>query len=514
MGNSHDNEQILKKVLLIILDGWGIGDHLKSDAIFCAKKPNLDKFFQDYPNSRLKASGLSVGLPEGVMGNSEVGHLNLGAGRVVYQDLVRINLACEDGSLAKNSVLLEAFSQAKQSGRRLHFIGLLSDAGVHSMDSHLYKLCELARQSGIGNIFVHALGDGRDSDPKSGLGFVTEAEKRLSQSKAILATMIGRYYTMDRDKRWERIKEGYDLMVNGVGYKTKDFVEAIKESYAAGVTDEFLHPLVKVNDTGEPIGLIRPDDVVICFNFRTERLREITIALTQEDLPEFGLKKIPLHYYTLTKYDDKFVGVKAIFEKDKINNTLGEVVSRAGLKQLRLAETEKYAHVTFFFSGGREEEFAGEERILISSPKVATYDLQPEMSAFAVKDALISNLTKDFSFICLNFANCDMVGHTGNYQAMIEAVESVDACVGEVVESARRKGYDILIVADHGNAEVAINADGSPNTAHSLNPVPCLLISEDYQKINDGILADVAPTVLKIMGLPIPDDMTGQVLVQ
>jgi 2,3-bisphosphoglycerate-independent phosphoglycerate mutase len=513
MDFKHDDKKISRKVILMILDGWGIGDHSRNDAVFCAPKPNLDEFFEHYPNSCLKASGLSVGLPEGVMGNSEVGHLNLGAGRVIYQDLVRINLACADGSLANNTVLLEAFGLAKQPGRRLHFIGLLSDAGVHSMSSHLYKLCELASQNGLRDIFVHALGDGRDSDPRSGLGFVKEAEEKLGRSNAVLSTMIGRYYTMDRDKRWERIKEGYDLMTSGSGHRTEDFISAIEESYAAGITDEFLRPLVKTNGAGDPVGLIRPDDVVICFNFRTERLREITVALTQKDMPEFGLQTMPLHYYTLTKYDDSFVGVKAIFEKDKISNTLGEIVSRSGLRQLRLAETEKYAHVTFFFSGGREEKFVGEERILIPSPKVATYDLQPEMSAFAVKDALISNLAQDFSFICLNFANCDMVGHTGNYPAIIKAVESVDTCVGEAVRSAQAHGYDVLIIADHGNAESAVNPDGSPNTAHSLNPVPCLLISSDYKKIRDGILADIAPTILKMMGLAIPDDMTGQTLV-
>lgn len=502
-----------KKMILMILDGWGIGDRSRADAVFEASTPNLDNLFLKFPNSTLSASGLSVGLPEGVMGNSEVGHLNLGAGRIIYQDLVKINLACENGDLAKNPVLLEAFNKARENGR-LHFIGLLSDAGVHAMNSHLYKLCDLAKLSGVNNVFVHALGDGRDTDPHSGYEFIKEAEEKFKKNGSVLASLVGRYYTMDRDKRWERIKEGYDLMVKGKGLAVIDFLPAIKEFYEQGITDEFLSPMIKVGDDNKPLGLIEPDDVVICFNYRTERLREITIALTQENLPEFEMEKLPLSYYTLTKYDDKFKGVKAIFEKEKLKNTLGEVIALNDLKQLRIAETEKYAHVTFFFSGGQEEEFLNEERILIPSPKVATYDLTPEMSAFKIKDSLVKDIReKQPDFVCVNFANGDMVGHTGVYAATIKAIESVDICAGEVVAEARKFGYDILITADHGNAELALNIDGTPNTAHSLNPVPCLLISDEYKKIDSGSLADIAPTILKIMNLPIPPEMTGRSLV-
>jgi len=503
-----------KKIILIILDGWGIGDRSSLNAIFNAKKPNLDYLFSKYPSSRLQASGSAVGLPVGVIGNSEVGHLNLGAGRVVYQDLVKINLAAANGELARNKILLEAFALAKESNRKLHFIGLISDAGVHAMNTHLYKLCDLAKANGLSRVFIHGLTDGRDSDPRSGVKFIAELEKHLVDSAGVLATLIGRYYTMDRDRRWERIKKGYDLMTKGIGRPTKNMIKAIEESYAAGITDEFLEPLVKIDENNEPVGLIEAGDIVICFNYRTERLREITEVLTQQDVPEMGMKTLPLRYYTLTTYDDKFKKVQAIFIKEKIQHTLGEVLAEQGRRQLRLAETEKYAHVTFFFSGGREEKFSGEERILIASPKVATYDLQPEMSAPAIAQEAIKNINSQrFSFICLNFANGDMVGHTGVYPAIIKAIETVDDCVGRIVEVAKTNGYTVLIVSDHGNAEAAINIDGSPNTAHSLNPVPCLLIDDNYSSIKDGKLADVAPTILKILDLPIPSDMKGEVLV-
>ena len=503
-----------KKTILIILDGWGIGDRSRSDAIFSAATPNLDKLMEQYPHSCLQASGLSVGLPEGVMGNSEVGHLNLGAGRVIYQDLVRINSACANGDLAKNKILLKAFAEAREGNRRLHFIGLVSPVGVHSTSTHLYKLCDLAKENGLSRVFIHGLTDGRDSDPQSGAGYIAELKQHLASSVGTLASLIGRYYTMDRDQRWERIKKGYDLMVKGSGQPVTDLEKAVRDSYATGVNDEFLEPLIKVDEDNNPVGLIREDDVVICFNFRTERLREITSVLTQADRPEEGMKTLPLHYYTLTTYDDKFKNVTPIFTKEKIKNTLGELVSKAGLKQLRLAETEKYAHVTFFFSGGEENKFPGEERILIPSPKVETYDLQPEMSALAIRSEAIKNIKSgEASFICLNFANGDMVGHTGVYSAIVRAVEFVDTCVGEIVTAAQANDYAVLIVADHGNAEVAVNPDGSINTAHSLNPVPCLLINSSYPKISDGVLADVAPTILKIMDLPQPADMTGQPLI-
>ncbi len=505
-----------KKTILLILDGWGLGDGSRADAISQAETPNWDRLWSSYPHSSLQASGEAVGLPAGVMGNSEVGHLNIGAGRVVYQDLARINQACTDDSLASNPQLQEAFSLAKQAGRRLHFLGLLSDGGVHAMNTHLYYLCQAASRAGVKDVFVHALGDGRDTDPHSGLGFVREAEKELAKSGAILATMIGRYYTMDRDQRWERVKRGYDLLLKGEGKKVTDFPLAIEESYVAGVGDEFLEPLVKVDASGQPLGLVRPDDVFICFNYRTERLREISIALTQKNLPEHGLSKIPLYYYTLTKYDESFKDVKVILDKEKLRDTLGEVVSRNGLKQLRIAETEKYAHVTFFFSGGREEPFSNESRALIPSPHVATYDLQPEMSVFKITEALLAEIKKKSpDFICANFANGDMVGHTGVYEAILKAVSSVDVCLGDLSAAALQEGYNLLIIADHGNAEKALNPDGSSNTAHTTNPVPCLLISQTPEfSLADGSLADVAPTILSLLDLKKPTAMTGQSLLR
>jgi 2,3-bisphosphoglycerate-independent phosphoglycerate mutase len=504
---------VKKRMLLMILDGWGIGRKDKSDVIFTANTPNMDKLAQQYPTSQLLTSGRNVGLPDGVMGNSEVGHLNIGAGRVLYQDLVKINLACEDGSIFKNPALVQAFTYAKNNNKAVHFIGLISDGGVHSMDTHLYKLCDVTKEYGLDKVYIHAITDGRDTDPKSGFGFMTGLVNHLKTSNGKIATLIGRYYGMDRDKRWERVKESYDVMVHGKGTQSTDVLQAIKDSYANDVTDEFIKPVV-FTENGKPIGTIQENDVVICFNYRTDRLRETTVVLSQKDMPDFGMKTIPLQYYTMTRYDDSFKGVNIIYDKDNVNNTLGEIISANGLKQIRIAETEKYAHVTFFFSGGRETEFDGEKRLLVSSPKVATYDLQPEMSAVEVKNLLLPELNKhEADFICLNFANGDMVGHTGIYEAITKAVETVDACVGEVVSTARANGYDVMIIADHGNADFVVNEDGSPNTAHSLNPVPCILVTDDYKAIKPGVLADVAPTVLTVMGLPVPAEMTGKVLV-
>ncbi|HDR88324.1 MAG TPA: 2,3-bisphosphoglycerate-independent phosphoglycerate mutase [Bacteroidetes bacterium] len=503
-----------RKVLLMILDGWGIGDGSEADVIAHADTPNMDVLTGRYLHSRLLTSGENVGLPEGQMGNSEVGHLNIGAGRVVYQDLVRINLAIRNRSIEKNEELVKAFKYARDKKKSVHFIGLLSDGGVHSMDTHLYKLCDMTGDYGLEKVYIHALTDGRDTDPKSGKGYLADLLKHLKNSNGVVASLIGRYYTMDRDKRWERIKQGYDLMVHGKGKPTTDILQAIQESYDEGVTDEFIKPIVCTDRGGNPLGTIQEGDVVICFNFRTDRLREITIALTQKDFPEYDMHTIPLYYLTMTRYDDTFKNVRIIYEKQNVKNTLGEVVSREGLKQLRIAETEKYAHVTFFFSGGQETEFEGEKRIMIPSPKVATYDLKPEMSAYEVTDALVKELTnREHDFICLNFANGDMVGHTGVYEAIRKAIEAVDECVGKVVKTALENGYTPIIIADHGNADNAVNQDGSPNTAHSLNPVPCIVVSDDFSSVNDGILADVAPTILHLMGLKKPSEMTGKVLV-
>ena len=502
-----------RKVILMILDGWGIGNKTKSDVIYNSETPFVDSLYKNYPNSQLLTCGENVGLPDGQMGNSEVGHLNIGAGRVVYQDLVRINKAIEDNSIAQNETLVNAFNYAKEKNVAVHFIGLVSDGGVHSQDKHLYKLCDLTRDFGLNKVYIHALTDGRDVDPRSGLGFVKALQNHLDKSNGVIASLVGRYYGMDRDKRWERVKESYDLMVHGKGKQTSDIIKSIQESYDAGITDEFIKPIVKVNKDGEPVGKIQPNDVVICFNFRTDRLRETTIVLTQKDMPEFRMQTMPLHYVTMTRYDETFKNVHIVYDKDNLENTIGEIVSRSGKKQIRIAETEKYAHVTFFFSGGREEEFRGEKRILIPSPKVATYDLQPEMSAPLVKDAIVEELKKkETDFVCLNFANCDMVGHTGVYSAIKKAVETVDKCVGEVVETALANGYEAIIIADHGNADYAVNDDGSENTAHSLNPVPFILVSDRYKGVDNGILADVAPTILHIMGIDIPSEMTGKVL--
>ena len=503
-----------RKTLLMILDGWGIGDGSKADVISQVPTPNLSRYKKNYPSSMLHASGKDVGLPDGQMGNSEVGHLNIGAGRVIYQDLVKINKECKTGDIRRNKVLTDAFSYARDNAKQVHFMGLLSDGGVHSLDKHLYSLCDMTMDYGLKNVFIHGFGDGRDTDPRSGIGYMKNLLDHLKKSNGKVASFVGRFYAMDRDKRWERVKEAYDLIVSGTGTPAEDIIEALQESYNAGVTDEFMKPVVVTDNHGNPLGKIKEGDVIVFFNFRNDRAKELTIALTQRDMPECGMKTIPLYYCTMTPYDATFKGLHIIYPKENADNTIGEVLAAAGKHQLRIAETEKYAHVTFFFSGGREEKFVNEERIMISSPKVATYDLQPEMSAYGVTDAVIKAIESEkFDFICLNFANGDMVGHTGVYEAIEKAVKTVDECAGTVIKSARNFGYDVLVIADHGNADKALNEDGSPNTAHSLNPVPSILISDDFKKINEGILADVAPTLLKIMGVAIPKDMTGKILV-
>ena len=491
----------------MILDGWGIGAHGKGDVIFNTYTPYLDYLNATYPHSQLQASGENVGLPDGQMGNSEVGHLNIGAGRVVYQDLVKINRACADGSIRQNKEVVNAFTYAKQTGKNVHLMGLTSDGGVHSSLEHLITLCEIAKEYGIDNTFVHCLMDGRDTDPKSGVGFI----RTLLEKDIKVASIIGRFYTMDRDKRWERVKVGYDQLVHGEGKQSDDMVKAMLESYDEGVTDEFIKPIVNTKYDAT----IKEGDVVIFFNYRNDRAKEITIALTQKDMPEHGMTTIPgLQYYCMTPYDASFTGVHILFDKENVENTLVEYVSNQGLRQLHIAETEKYAHVTFFLNGGREEPYKNEDRILVPSPKVATYDLQPEMSAFSVCAKLVEAIRSDvYDFIVVNFANGDMVGHTGVYEAIAKAVTAVDACVHSVIEAARATGYEAIIIADHGNADNAINPDGTPNTAHSLNPVPFIYITEKKDTIvQNGILADVAPSILKIMGLPQPAEMTGHSL--
>lgn len=502
-----------KKLALIILDGWGKGDGTKSDAIANANTPFYDSLLEDYPHSWLKTSGEDVGLPDGQMGNSEVGHLNIGAGRVVYQDLVRINRACKDGSLAVNPALREAFEYAKENDKAVHFMGLVSDGGVHSSQEHLHALCDIAKDNGLEKVFIHAFMDGRDTDPHGGKGYLQKLEAHLENSVGKIASVIGRYYAMDRDRRWERVREAYELLVKGKGRASTSVIEAIEASYTNGVTDEFIKPIIIIKE-GKPIATIEEGDVVICFNFRTDRCREITIALTQTDMQEYGMKTMPLHYVTMARYDDTFKNVHVVFEKENLRNTIGEVLAKAGKTQVRIAETEKYPHVTFFFSGGREEPFENESRLLIPSPKVATYDMQPEMSAYQVKEAIVKDInTNQADFICLNFANPDMVGHTGVYEAIVKAVETTDECAKAVVKAGLAKGYSFIIIADHGNADFVINQDGSPNTAHTTNPVPCILIDADKKQIKDGRLADIAPTILNILGVAIPEEMTGEVLV-
>lgn len=502
------------KAVLIILDGWGIGDGSKADAIANAKTPFYKSLLANHPHSKLKTSGEDVGLPDGQMGNSEVGHLNIGAGRVVYQDLVKINLACRDHSIDKHPALLEALNYAKQNKKSLHFIGLVSDGGVHSSQEHLHHLLTVAKNNAVENVFVHAFTDGRDTDPKSGHGYLGKLLAHMQTSTGKLASITGRYYAMDRDKRWERVKVAYDAMVNGVGEKTTDALQSISNSYHAGVTDEFIKPIIVTHADGSPVAKIQEGDVVICFNFRTDRCREITIALTQKDMPEQGMKTIPLYYVTMTNYDHTYKNVHVIFDKDDLKMTMGEAIEKAKLKQIRIAETEKYPHVTFFFSGGREKEFEGETRIMIPSAKVATYDLKPEMSAIEVTDAIVPELEKgNPDFVCLNFANADMVGHTGDYAAVTKAIETVDKCLQRVVEAGMKQNYSFIIIADHGNADYMINEDGSPNTAHTKNPVPCILVNDHFKNIADGRLADLAPTLLTLMGVEIPKEMTGKVLV-
>ena len=502
-----------KKALLMILDGWGLGDQKKDDVIFNTPTPYWDYLMNNYPHSQLQASGENVGLPDGQMGNSEVGHLNIGAGRVVYQDLVKINRACADNSILQNPEIVSAFSYAKESGKSVHFMGLTSNGGVHSSMVHLFKLCDISKEYGIDNTFIHCFMDGRDTDPKSGKGFIEELSAHCEKSAGKIASIIGRYYAMDRDKRWERVKEAYDLLVNGQGKKATDMVQAMQESYDEGVTDEFIKPIVNANCDGT----IKEGDVVIFFNYRNDRAKELTVVLTQQDMPEAGMHTIPgLQYYCMTPYDASFKGVHILFDKENVANTLGEYIASKGLSQLHIAETEKYAHVTFFFNGGRETPFDNEDRILVPSPKVATYDLKPEMSAYEVKDKLVDAINENkYDFIVVNFANGDMVGHTGIYEAIEKAVVAVDACVKDVIEAAKAQGYEAIIIADHGNADHALNEDGTPNTAHSLNPVPCVYVTGNKAaKVEDGRLADVAPTILKIMGLEAPADMNGQILIK
>ncbi|MBQ3959675.1 MAG: 2,3-bisphosphoglycerate-independent phosphoglycerate mutase [Muribaculaceae bacterium] len=500
------------KALLMILDGWGIGPTEKSNAIYSTPTPYWDSLLEKYPHSQLMACGEDVGLPDGQMGNSEVGHLNIGGGRVVYQDLVKINKAIADGSIRKNPEIVKAYTYAKETGKGLHIMGLTSTGGVHSSLDHLFALCDIAKEYGLEKVFIHCFMDGRDTDPESGKGFVADVERHCAESAGVVSTIIGRYYAMDRDKRWERIKVAYDQLVNGEGKQSDNMTQAIQESYDEGVTDEFIKPIV--NSTVD--GRIKEGDVVIFFNYRNDRAKEITIALTQQDMPEQGMTTISgLQYFCMTPYDASFTGVNILFPKENVTNTLAEYLSSKGKKQLHIAETEKYAHVTFFFNGGREEPFEGEDRILVPSPKVATYDLKPEMSAYEVKDKLVAAIGEQkYDFIVVNYANGDMVGHTGVYDAIQKAVVAIDQCVNETVEAAKKAGYEVIIIADHGNADHAVNADGTPNTAHSLNPVPCIYVSENKQAhVKNGRLADVAPSILQIMGLEQPADMTGEKLI-
>jgi 2,3-bisphosphoglycerate-independent phosphoglycerate mutase len=501
-----------KKVILIIMDGWGLGKVKSSDAIQNANVPFVSSLYKKYPNATLVTCGEEVGLPDGQMGNSEVGHLNLGAGRIVYQELQRINVAIRTGEFAKNEVLLRAIRFAKQNNKKLHLLGLVSDGGVHSHINHVKAIASLCATEGLKDLLVHAFTDGRDTDPKSGLGFLTDLQEHLETTTGNIATITGRYYAMDRDKRWERVKLAYDALVNGIGEKTDDMLAAVKKSYQNDVTDEFIKPII--NST-LPNTQIQNDDVVICFNFRTDRCREITEVLTQTDMPEFGMHTLSLHYTTMTQYDHSFKNINVVFENDDLKNTLGDILYQNGKKQIRIAETEKYPHVTFFFSGGREKPFEGEKRIMAPSPKVATYDLKPEMSAYELTDFIIPEIeNKTADFICLNFANADMVGHTGVWNAVIKAVETVDKCVERVVTAALKNDYTVFLTADHGNADYEINEDGSPNTAHSLNLVPFFIIDNEWKgTVKSGKLGDIAPTILTMMKLPIPKEMTGDILV-
>ncbi|MGB2164274.1 MAG: 2,3-bisphosphoglycerate-independent phosphoglycerate mutase [Flavobacteriaceae bacterium] len=503
-----------QKVILMILDGWGFAPNPEVSAVDLAQTPNIDGLYDKYSNASLLTHGENVGLPDGQMGNSEVGHMNLGAGRIVYQDLVKISKAIGDKSVEKNPVLVEALTYAQDQGKNVHFLGLLSDGGVHAHLDHLEGLLEMSTKYDCPGVFVHGFTDGRDVDPKSGAGYLQKLSQKLDQTKAKLATITGRYYAMDRDKRWERVKKAYDALVHGQGTPTQNMIESIEASYAAGVTDEFIEPLIGVDSNNQPLGKIAQGDVVIFFNYRTDRGRQLTEALSQYAFPDQNMTPLDLHYVTLTNYDKTFKNVKVVFEKDNLEDTLGETLSKAGKTQIRIAETEKYPHVTFFFNGGREEPFKGEDRIMCPSPKVATYDLQPEMSAFEVRDAILPKIKEEQpDFICLNFANPDMVGHTGDLQAAIKACETVDQCAGKIIDAALENQYKIIVIADHGNCETMVNPDGSPNTAHTINPVPLILVDGEITPIGDGVLGDIAPTILKLMAVDIPEAMTGKLLI-
>ena len=504
-----------KKVILVIMDGWGLGQVASSDAIQNANVPFTNSLYKKYPNSTLVTCGEAVGLPDGQMGNSEVGHLNLGAGRVVYQELQRINVAVKNGSFASNELLLNAIRFAKSNNKPLHLLGLVSNGGVHSHINHLKAIIDVCKHEEFSEVYIHAFTDGRDCDPKSGLGFIKELQAHLNNAVGKIASVSGRYYAMDRDKRWERIKLAYDALVNGSGEKATDALQAVENSYAKNITDEFIKPTIIIDEGQQPLGLIREGDVAICFNFRTDRCREITQVLTQTDMQGYDMKKLSLHYTTMTEYDQTFKNIHIIFETDNLNNTLGEILGKNGRTQIRIAETEKYPHVTFFFSGGREIPFEGEKRIMIPSPKVVTYDLKPEMSAFEVTEALLPEIkNKTADFICLNYANADMIGHTGVWAAAIKAVETVDKCVEQIITTGLENGYTIFLTADHGNSDYMINEDGSPNTAHTMNAVPFFIISKDWKgKIKSGKLGDIAPTILKMMDIPVPKEMTGEILI-
>lgn len=503
-----------KKVALIILDGWGHGRKDSSNAIYSANTPFTDSLYVKYAHAELRTDGENVGLPDGQMGNSEVGHTNIGAGRIVYQDLVKINIAARERTLHTHPKIQAAVEYARKHNCKVHLMGLVSDGGVHSHINHLKALCEIMTEAQLQKVFIHALTDGRDTDPMSGAGYIADLENFIAHRPVKIASVIGRYYAMDRDKRWERIKKAYDLLLKGDGEKFKSASEAVASSYAKEITDEFIEPSVIVNEAHQPIGTIDENDVVICFNFRTDRCREITEALTQKVFPEYAMTPLPLYYVTMTRYDDTYENVHVVYEKDNLVSTLGEVLELNNKTQVRIAETEKYPHVTFFFSGGREKEFEGERRIMIPSPKVATYDLQPEMSAQGIADAIVADMENNGpDFICLNFANPDMVGHTGDFNAIVKAVETTDACLHQVVNAGLRNGYSFIVIADHGNADFALNDDGTPNTAHTTNPVPIWILDKDVQEVHNGVLADVAPTVLKLMGIPMPEEFSGKSLV-
>ncbi|TDQ21876.1 2,3-bisphosphoglycerate-independent phosphoglycerate mutase [Tenacibaculum caenipelagi] len=503
-----------KKVILMILDGWGITQNPKVSAIYNAKTPFINSLYDEFPHAQLRTDGEHVGLPEGQMGNSEVGHMNLGAGRIVYQNLAKINKAVKEGSLAKETELIKAFEYAKANNKNIHFLGLVSNGGIHSHIDHLKGLLTAADNFGLDNVFLHAFTDGRDCDPKSGRYFINDIQQHMQETTGELATITGRYYAMDRDNRWERVQLAYDALVHGKGSISSDAIASIQQSYEADVTDEFIKPIIMVDGNNQPKATIKEDDVVIFFNFRTDRGRQLTEALSQKDFPEFNIKKLPLYFVTLTSYDDTFNNIHVVYDGKNIENTLGEVLESAGKKQIRIAETEKYPHVTFFFSGGREEEFKGEKRLLCPSPKVATYDLQPEMSAYDIRDAIVPELQSgNVDFVCLNFANGDMVGHTGVFEAAVKACEAVDECVKDVVTTALDNDYTTILIADHGNCETMINPDGTPHTAHTTNPVPMILIDKELKSIKSGILGDVAPTILQLMGVAQPKEMTQHSLI-